>query len=130
MAITLVYFIGTAQTLKRPKLRQASATGSHSPSNETQDPKIEDNPLIAISNALAPRKDKLTILNLDPPSPSQRRLSGTCAESKPNAMSNIDALFSTKENSSQSHDLFKASYWSPAGFNHLGGYVVRSCLIM
>ena len=80
----------------------------------------EGNPLLVISTAQAPLREKLAPLNMGDMSKGALTSYPTAAQW--NLMDFVDPLLvGDGDSTSQSRDLFKASYWSPAGFSHLGG---------
>lgn len=104
------------QTLKRPQAmsRMESAMSSA--------PQVSGDPLLVINTALAPQKDKLSPLDIGP----REGVRGSVTAFPPGGMWNMidlvdPLLVADRDGANQSHDLFKASYWSPAGYNHLGG---------
>lgn len=107
------------QTLKRPQF--SPKRDASSPAGGCAAPQAADGiPPLSISTAHAPLREKLTLLDM---SDVQRGSLTVCPPAaKWNLMDLVDPLL-VGEGDGQSHDLFKASYWSPAGYSHLGGYV-------
>ena len=121
LSLSLCCSIFQLQTLKRPKLLQAAA-GKDISSTRSDSANIEEDPLITISSALAPQKVLLSSLNLKIQPQLLSPTSSTSTGSRwTGLLSDVDTLFTTRESPTLTHDLFKASFWSPAGCNHLGG---------
>lgn len=116
-SISLVPFL--LQTLKRPQSSQKVVAVAPSSPPISPDPQTYT-PLLIVNTAHAPLREKLAPLNIgDVP---QGSLSNFPRAAKWNMMDFVDPLLvGNRDAASQSHDLFKASYWSPAGYSHLGG---------
>jgi hypothetical protein len=105
------------QTLKRP---QPSVSAANSIRETAMQGPNDTSPLLVISTAQAPLREKLAPLNMG--DLSRGSLSSYPAAAQWNLMDFVDPLLVGESDSvNQSHDLFKASFWSPAGYSHLGG---------
>lgn len=103
------------QTLKRPwSSPRGDVSAVHSGSNPAA---VEGNPLLVISTAQAPLTEKLGPLSMG--DVSRGMLTTYPAAAQWNLMDFVDPLLVGEGDST--HDLFKASHWSPAGYSHLGG---------